>query len=145
MKYAFILLAALTASSAMAGTPGAAPVPASGWLGLGYTYNATNTSTGRMVWLFVRQIAPGGPADRAGLKTQDVITAINGKKITFKDELDTLNFFSGIHQGDRVQLKVSRGKTVQTLNIVAGPLPSDMVKRRRLNEEVAKSQRAAPK
>jgi S1-C subfamily serine protease len=144
MKYAFILLAALTASSAMAGTA-AAPVPASGWLGLGYTYNATNTSAGRMVWLFVRQIAPGGPADRAGLKTQDVITAINGKTIAFKDELDTLNFFSGIHQGDRVQLKVSRGKTVQTITIVADPLPPDMVKRRRLNEEVAKSQRAVPR
>jgi len=145
MKYTFILLAALTASSSMATTV-AAPVPASGWLGLGYTYNATNNpSTGRMVWLFVRQIAPGGPADRAGLKTQDVITAINGKRIAFKDELDTLNFFSGIHQGDRVQLKVSRGKTVQSITIVADPLPPDMIKRRRLNEEVAKSQRAGPK
>lgn len=97
-----------------------------------------------MVWLFVRQIAPGSPADRAGVKSQDVITGINGKKISFRDALETLNFFNGIRQGEHVQLKISRGRTVQTITIVADALPPDMAKRRLLNTEVAKSQRGQP-
>jgi serine protease Do len=116
-----------------------APVP--GWLGLGYTYHVTNTSTGRMVWLFVRQIAPGSPADRAGLKTQDVITLINGKRISFIDELAALKFFSEIRPGQRVMLGVARGRTVQTVTIVAGDAPPYMGERRRINEELAKAQR----
>ncbi len=94
-----------------------------------------------MVWLFVRQIVPGGPADRAGLKTQDVITLINGKRISFIDELAALNFFSGIRPGQRVLLGVVRGRTVQTVTIVAAGAPPYMVERRRINEEVAKAQR----
>lgn len=94
-----------------------------------------------MVWLFVRQIAPGGPADRAGLKTQDLITAINGKKITFIDELETLNFFIRIRQGEHVQLKINRGKAALILNVVAGAAPPGMAEKRLINTAVAKAQR----
>jgi len=97
-----------------------------------------------MVWLFVRQIAPGSPAERAGVKTQDVITGINGNKISFRDALETLNFFNGVRQGERVQFKISRGRTVQTITIVAEALPPDMAKMRLLNAQVAKSQRGQP-
>ena len=140
MKYALLLLAALTASSGRTTTAEAASPPPAGWLGIGYTYNVTNTSTGRVVWLFVRQIAPRGPADRAGLKPQDVITGINSKKISFRDELETLNFFSGVRQGQHVQLEVRRGRSVVTFTIVADALPPDMAKRRLINENVAKAQ-----
>ena len=143
VKYALTLLATLAASSILAA--GAASPAPPGWLGLGYTYNATNTSTGRMVWLFIRQTAHGGPADRAGLKPQDVITAINGKSLSFRDELEALHFFSGIRQGQRVQLKISRGRTVQIVTVVAAALPPGMAEQRRFNEELAKAQRAAPK
>lgn len=143
MKYAFVVLATLATLSDMAKTTGAVPEQP-GWLGLGYTYNVTNTRTGRTVWLFVRQIAPKSPAERAGLKVQDVITGINGKQISYRDELETLHFFSGIHQGEHVQLQVSRGRTVQTVTVVADALPPEMAKRRQLNEEVAKRQRGQP-
>jgi S1-C subfamily serine protease len=143
VKYALTLLATFAASSILAAGV-ASPAPP-GWLGLGYTYNATNTSPGRMVWLFIRQIAHGGPAERAGLKPQDVITAINGKPLSFRDELETVNFFSGIRQGQRVQLKISRGRSVQIVTIVAVALPPGMAEQRRIDEQLARAQRAAPK
>ena len=143
MKYALTLLATLAASSILAAGV-ASPAPP-GWLGLGYTYNSPNTSPGPMVWLFIRHIAHGGPAERAGIKTQDVITAINGRTLSFRAELETLNFFSGIRQGQRVQLKISRGRTVQIVTIVAVALPAGMAERRRINEQLARAQRAAPK
>ena len=140
MKYALILLAALTASSALAKAVEEAPLRVPGWLGLGYTYNVTNGSAGRIVWLFVRQIAPGGPADRAGLKIQDVIIGINGKSNSFGDELATLNFFNGIRSGERIKITIRRGRTVRTITVIADPLPPEMVKRRQLNADVARAQ-----
>jgi len=141
VRYALLLLAALTASSGRTSTVEAASSPPAGWLGLGYTYNVTNTSTaGRVVWLFVRQIAPRGPADRAGVKPQDVITGINSKKISFKDELETLNFFTVLRQGQRVQLEVRRGRSLLTFTILADAVPPEMAKRRLINENVAKAQ-----
>jgi S1-C subfamily serine protease len=140
VKYAFIL-AMLLAPAGLAKTTGPASLSTPGWLGLGYTVNVTSTATGRMVWLFVRQIAPGGPAERAGLKTQDVITAMNGNRITFRDELETLNFFNGIRAGQRVQLRVARGRAILTVTIVAGPVPPEMVEQRRINAALAKGKR----
>ena len=37
--------------------------------------------------VFVQQVAPGGPADKAGIKEQDIITAINGKPVHDGNEL----------------------------------------------------------
>jgi S1-C subfamily serine protease len=121
--------------------PDAPLPPAPGWLGLGYTYNVTGTPAVRVVWLFVRQIAFGGPADRAGLKVHDVITAINGKNITFRDELETLNFFTGVQQGQRVQLRIRRGISESTITIIAGAPPLGMAERRRINTAVASAAR----
>jgi len=37
--------------------------------------------------VFVRSVEPGGPAEKAGLKTQDIITSINGQKIVKSNDL----------------------------------------------------------
>ncbi|HXI97774.1 MAG TPA: PDZ domain-containing protein [Gemmatimonadaceae bacterium] len=141
MRYAFILAAMLLAPAGLAKAAAPASLSTPGWLGLGYTFNVTGATTGRTVWLFVRQIAPGGPAERAGLRAQDVITEINGNKITFSDELETLDFFNGIRAGQRVQLKVARGRAILTVTIVAGPLPPERVEQRRINAALAKGKR----
>src|SRR6185369_4762612 len=39
--------------------------------------------------VFVQSVAPGGPADKAGLKSEDIITAINGKPV--HDGADLVN------------------------------------------------------
>jgi S1-C subfamily serine protease len=116
--------------------------PQSGWLGIGFTYNVSNAPSGRMVWLFVQQLAPGGPAERAGLKPQDVITAINGRLLWFNQEAEALRYFSEVRSGDRVALKVKRGSSTFTITVVAGNVPPDIAERRRMNEARAKSRGA---
>lgn len=77
------ILASLTAA-----TPGPSP----GWLALGYTYNSSGTARAPVIWLFVRDVPPGGPAARAGVRPHDVITAINGRRIAFKNDIESLIF-----------------------------------------------------
>lgn len=143
MKYALILVATLIVPPMDSVAAPALRTPP-GWLGLGYTYNVTSTPGVRIVWLFVRQVAPGGPADQAGVKPQDVITEINGRKISFKDEFDALTFFGRIKPGDTLRLTLKRGRITTKIAIVASSLPSDMAQQRRINAEVAKAQRRRP-
>jgi S1-C subfamily serine protease len=117
---------------------------ADGWLGIGYTFQVTNASTGRIVWLFVKQTAPSGPAERAGLKPQDVITAINGKPLWFRNDDDALSFFRGVRVGDTLVLQVKRGNTMRKVIIVAAAVPPEAVRLRKNNQAIAKA-RQTPK
>lgn len=67
-------------------------------------------------------IIPGSPADKAGLKQRDIITAIDDTKI---DQTHSLSSLLGTHQpGDKVKLTVVRdGKTLH-INATLGTLPS---------------------
>ncbi len=73
----------------------------------------------------VVQLAPGGPADKAGIRTGDVIVAFDGKAVSTSDWLGNLIL---AHQpGDRVTVKVVRadGSTeVVTATLGARPLPA---------------------
>jgi hypothetical protein len=64
----------------------------------------------------------GGPAQRAGLRTQDLVVGLSGKPIQRLSELtDTL---SGMKPGDRVPLEVIRGVRRMRVSVVLGtPLP----------------------
>jgi serine protease Do len=69
-------------------------------------------------------VLPDGPADKAGVKEGDVITAIDGTKI---DESHSLTSLIGRHQvGDKVKATIHRdGKSIQ-LNIELGALPNEI-------------------
>lgn len=136
MIAALVFLLSVTAS----GTP----PPTPGWLGLGYTYHETRGPAGRVVWLFVQQIVPAGPAEKAGLKPQDVITGINGKPLPFRGEIDALNYFSGVKPGERFEFEVRRGATRRTLTVVAVHAPPNIAQVRRNNQILAKAHRATP-
>jgi S1-C subfamily serine protease len=113
-----------------------------GWLGVGYIYNETATGRSRTVWLFVQQTARDGPAERAGLKPQDVITAINGRPLWFHNESDALSFFSGVRIGDSVVLRVRRGRETLNVTIVAGTPPARATEIRKNNEQIVKAHQA---
>lgn len=68
-------------------------------------------------------VLPDSPADKAGLREKDVITAIDGTKI---DETNSLTSLVGRHMvGDAVKLTVLReGKTI-TLNVKLAALPQN--------------------
>ncbi len=60
----------------------------------------------------VRSVTEDGPAEKAGLQVNDIITAINGKEITGRNELSRA--VSQAQPGDVLQLSVYRqGKTLE--------------------------------
>lgn len=124
------ILGALTAA-----TPARSP----GWLGLGYTYNSSGTAQNPVIWLFVRDVPPGGPAARAGVRPHDVITAINGCRVAFKNDTESLNFFAAMQAGDRVTLGIRRGAQTLAVAVIATQAPPDIVRRRELNRALAKA------
>jgi putative serine protease PepD len=54
---------------------------------MGLSLNMASTGTGAQVATTPTAILKGGPADRAGIRPGDLITAFDGKKITSADEL----------------------------------------------------------
>ncbi|MBV8810773.1 MAG: Do family serine endopeptidase [Acidobacteriaceae bacterium] len=69
----------------------------------------------------VSTVVPGGPGDKAGLKSGDVVTAIDGKKIENYDEL-TMDVIS--HEpGSTVTLDVVRNGQPMTVKVTLGQRP----------------------
>lgn len=57
----------------------------------------------------VAEVAAGGPAEKAGVKTGDIITAVDSQKLTTFDSLK--NYISSRKPGDSVALSVRRVKS----------------------------------
>jgi S1-C subfamily serine protease len=61
----------------------------------------------------LREVTPGSPAERAGLRAEDVITAVDGTKVGGYGEL--LRVLRSKSPGDTVSLSVLRdGRTFST-------------------------------
>ena len=63
----------------------------------------------------IRSIQPGGPADRAGLKLNDVITAVDGRAV--KGPADVVSAIDRRGVGATVAIAVSRGGQNLTLDV----------------------------
>ncbi|MGD8364972.1 MAG: PDZ domain-containing protein, partial [Desulfobacterales bacterium] len=59
--------------------------------------------------------------EKAGIKAQDIITEVNGKKMTTSRDLTTL--VAGLGVGDRAKVKVLRGGKTKTLEVEIGKRP----------------------
>src|SRR3954468_1100610 len=70
----------------------------------------------------IGQIAGGGPASDAGLRTGDVVTAIDGKAIGGADAL--VNAVDAHKPGDQVTLKVRRGGDTSQIKVRLGTRPN---------------------
>lgn len=68
-------------------------------------------------------IVPGSPAEKAGLKAEDIILELNGKKIDAENPLGAL--IVRRQSGDTVTLKVLRGGQVLTIAAVLGEFPAE--------------------
>jgi putative serine protease PepD len=70
----------------------------------------------------VGSVVSGSPADKAGLKAGDVITAIGGKQITTADDLTaSVNAYK---PGDKATLTVTRGGSSTSISVTFGTRPS---------------------
>ena len=65
---------------------------------------------------------PGGPADRAGIKTGDVITSVAGK--TIRDPSDISTAIAGKSPGDRVTVEVQRSGRTEGIDVTLGTRPN---------------------
>jgi len=70
--------------------------------------------------VFVEQVAPGGPSDKAGMKEADVIVSVNGKPIHDGGEL--INSVTSTTIGDSLNIGVDREGKRESLKVVVGDL-----------------------
>lgn len=70
----------------------------------------------------VSSVQPGGPADKAGLKRGDVVTAINGHTVADSNALR--NRVAGLKPGTKATLTIVRSGREQTLTATLDELPS---------------------
>ena len=108
-----------------------------GTFGLGYTLHHAEQGEVRQ-WLFVRGVMPGGAAEKAGVRVQDLIVAINGKPLAYADDVELLDFFATIREGDRVRLKLVRGDEKREVTVIAAAMTPEQRQLWQQNYEVAK-------
>jgi len=79
--------------------------------------------------ILVREVNSGSPAEKAGLKAGDVITAIDGARIRTTGELrEKLAAKKGDDKGASVELSVTRNKSPMSITVQL-PAPQQKVKR----------------
>jgi serine protease Do len=96
-----------------------------GWLGV--TIQDVNEDLANYYGLkgksgaLVDNVVPGDPADRAGIKPKDIITAVNGKAIT--NSHDLTNLAASLQVGDTASVTVLRNGKPETLEVKIGRRP----------------------
>jgi serine protease Do len=70
--------------------------------------------------VFVQRVAPGGPADKAGVKAEDIIVAIDGKPVRSGNEL--VDRVTQTPVGNTLTLTVLRNSKRQDLKVTIGDL-----------------------
>lgn len=75
---------------------------------------------------FVAHVYPGQPADKAGVKPYDVITAVNGQKVAQSGDL--VELIAGIPVGQSAKLKIWRKGKELEVSIKVAERPSSVAK-----------------
>ncbi len=83
--------------------------------------NSEYVQYGYPAGVYVSEVTPGGPADQAGLRTGDIITAIDGVPVSTTDQLlDNLEYYAA---GETVDFSVSReGAQIGTFETTKIPI-----------------------
>ena len=107
----------------------AAAADAAAVLGINIATGATDS--GPVEGVPVAGVSPGGPADKAGLQTGDVLIAIGDATLTSESEAAAsaalVQFMEGVKPGDEVTIDYLRGGRAARATAVAGSLdPSVM-------------------
>jgi putative serine protease PepD len=83
---------------------------------------STSTAAGTTAGALVQSVASGSPADQAGLRSGDIVTALGGTRVEGSNDL--VAAVAAHEPGDRVTLKVTRGSESRELSITLGTQPS---------------------
>jgi serine protease Do len=68
--------------------------------------------------VFVQDVTAGGPAEKAGIKVEDIILSVNGKEI--KDGQELIDTVSNVPVGSMVKLKILRDRAEKTIDVAVG-------------------------
>jgi serine protease Do len=71
--------------------------------------------------VLVREVVPGSPAERAGIRAGDVLTAVEGTKLADADTLRAA--IRRAHVGDTLKLDGFRGSRAMTFEVKLGEMP----------------------
>jgi serine protease Do len=93
-----------------------------GSIGIHFDANPNNTDLlkvyGADHGVFVRQLEAGGPAEKAGIKVEDIITDISGKQI--RKGQDLIDIVAETPVGTSLKVGIIRDKAARTLNVTVG-------------------------
>lgn len=67
----------------------------------------------------IESVIPGSPAERAGLRTNDLIVAVNGRAVGGEDLVNLIH----ASRGKRLAISYERGESRKTISVVAGSCP----------------------
>jgi serine protease Do len=102
---------------------------------------ATAFKLDRTTGALVGDVSPGSPADKAGLKSGDVITQLNGKSIEDASQLKLRVAES--QPGSKVQISANRNGETKTFDVTLGNLPETKVAKADEQKGDAKSEALA--
>src|SRR5437762_6328412 len=77
---------------------------------------------GQLTGALVGEVTPKSPAEKAGIRTGDVITAVNGKKVSDARELRLM--IGSMAPGTKVQVEVNREGQNKTFNVELAEMPA---------------------
>ena len=77
---------------------------------------------GQPTGALVSEVTPKSPSEKVGMKTGDVITSVNGKKISDARELRLM--IGSMAPGTKVQIEINREGQSKILNVELGEMPA---------------------
>src|SRR5436305_8357248 len=83
---------------------------------------------GQLSGALVGEVTPKSPAEKAGIKTGDVITAVNGKKVSDARELRLI--IGSMAPGTRGQIELNREGQTKTVDVELGEMPAGAAEER---------------
>lgn len=85
--------------------------------------------------IVVDNVVEGGPAKKAGIKSQDIIVKVNGKSVIGKETADTTKLIRG-KKGTTVEVTVKRDDREIDFKMVRDTIPVETVKSKMLEQQV---------
>jgi len=73
--------------------------------------------------VYIANVVPGGPAEAAGLRKDDIVTELNGRPVETSTELT--RGVAGTRTGDNIRLNVIRDGRPTTVNVRSGARPTE--------------------
>lgn len=141
MKRATTLLLVLlwaTTSATVAAEERAADAKRPGYLGLMFTYHPPSEQS--KAFMTVQSLAPGGPAERAGLKPGDLIIELDGQPFAFVSTYGMLLHWAEFTPGKPIELTVLRERKRQTMEMITTEMTASMYERWKANLALAREE-----